>query len=313
MREPARGVAKLDGTNSAQQAWWKENAGELQTNFLEQMKQIGEGSGSVQELMDSHLERVDQLKMKMPAADDFRLPHIKRLAKTPKPNPVHEALVGLAPSQIPKPEEPDFVAESLLQRKGRGKFLSYRARAETPRPDPLREVLRRAAQQDDYENRLSSSSDEEEEPTRRRGGRRSAGRHAEESHEEEAPSVPWEPMEPLRHTSLGTFWSQYGASWSEFNRCVVPSTFPSEETEAGPTLDSYFHTRNAASLFDVSYKVGVKVVGADREFVADQFLTCSLRCSMTPSCSSPLTLLRSSCLATTLNRSQTIWHNMLST
>mmetsp|Transcript_3929 Transcript_3929/g.11924 ORF Transcript_3929/g.11924 Transcript_3929/m.11924 type:complete len:537 (+) Transcript_3929:188-1798(+) len=93
---------------------------------------------------------------------------------------------------------------------------------------------------------------------------------------------PMEPMEPLRTTSLGDLWSAYGASWAEFNRCVVPSEFPASTERggglvAGATMDAYHHTRDSASLFDVSYKVSLRVTGADREFVADQFLTCNLR------------------------------------
>lgn len=96
-----------------------------------------------------------------------------------------------------------------------------------------------------------------------------------------------EPSEPVRTSSLSDLWAAHGASWIVHNSCVVPSTYPdpSEAADAvgegssflGATLSSYWHTRRAASLFDVSFKVGFRVTGADREFVADQFLSCKLQ------------------------------------
>eukprot|EP00434_Breviolum_minutum_P019091 symbB.v1.2.016830.t2/scaffold1294.1/size126307/5 len=88
-------------------------------------------------------------------------------------------------------------------------------------------------------------------------------------------------MEPVRHTELAQLWSSHGASWVEHNRCVVPSTFENMEELAGATLDAYTHTRAAASLFDISFKVCLRITGLDREFVADQFLTCNLRAMRT--------------------------------
>merc|ERR1719330_2023049 len=46
-------------------------------------------------------------------------------------------------------------------------------------------------------------------------------------------------------------------------------------------MSAYRQTREITSLFDISYKVGLRVTGADREFVADQFLTCNLRAMRT--------------------------------
>ena len=49
--------------------------------------------------------------MATPPADSFRLPHIQRLAKTPKVNPVHEAHRGTSPPvHAPlQPEMPEWL------------------------------------------------------------------------------------------------------------------------------------------------------------------------------------------------------------
>ena len=61
--------------------------------------------------MDQHLEAMDRVKVATPPADSFRLPHIQRLAKTPKVNPVHEAHRGTSPPvHAPlQPEMPEWL------------------------------------------------------------------------------------------------------------------------------------------------------------------------------------------------------------
>ena len=256
--------------------------------------------GDLQELFDQHLSEIDALKVSMPRADDFRLPHIKQLVKTPKSNPVHEATVASMPLQAPEERAvPSFVPESLdrRQRRRRGRFMG------SPNPsEPSKSVSGpplRGAWPDELDSEDSEDSDEEATPathskppsplTREgregRGGRRSARKAREpeamasKSLEDlEDFSEPPEPMEPVRTCELGeTLWSNLGASWVEYNQCIVPSVFPQEDAMAtGATLEAYRHTRTSASLFDVSFKVCFRITGADREFVADQFLTCSL-------------------------------------
>eukprot|EP00931_Biecheleriopsis_adriatica_P065412 TRINITY_DN39941_c0_g1_i1.p1 TRINITY_DN39941_c0_g1~~TRINITY_DN39941_c0_g1_i1.p1 ORF type:complete len:796 (-),score=143.77 TRINITY_DN39941_c0_g1_i1:35-2422(-) len=323
MKDPQRGVAKLDGSNSAQRAWWEDHAGAVDRKFVSKLQQSqgdeakAASGGSFQELLDQHLSEIDALKVQMPSADEFRLPHIRRLAKTPKPNPVHEATVASPPVQAPEEpeEEPVFLRESLdrRQQRRRGRFLGARPKGEeraawterTPATPALSSRKSAWLDPDSSDSEGSDLSDSEVEASRGRRGRRSSRLSKAQAHsiyeqpgsprtpsssssahalspEEAAAAVaqPAEPMEPLRYSDLGDLWSALGASWVEHNRCVVPSTFPAPEEvleSAGATLDSYHHTRQSASLMDVSFKVGLRVTGADREFVADQFLTCNLR------------------------------------
>lgn len=100
---------------------------------------------------------------------------------------------------------------------------------------------------------------------------------ASDSERSDADEAIMEPMEPLRTSELSELWSSLGASFVEHNRCVVPSNFTHPDELAGATLDAYYHTRASASLFDLSFKVCLQISGADREFAADQFLTCNLR------------------------------------
>lgn len=314
MQEPSRGVARLDGENSAQRAWWQEHAGELDKKFVSKIQNAeasafaatgGQGLNQAkvaggpafQELLDQHLAELQSLKVKMPGADDLRIPHIRRLAKMPKPNPVHEATVSIPPIQAPEqPEDPPFLNESLQRRQQhrRGRFLRSRqpevSASHQPSIAPKAFALssRKVAWMEDTSDE-SSSSDEEQDVHQQQVGRRSSRLRSPNTTETELPTVASNqasmmPMEPLRTTSLGDLWSAYGASWVEHNRCVVPSAFPVPveiEELAGGTLSAYHQTRSSSSLFDVSFKVGVRVTGPDREFVADQFLTCNLRAMRT--------------------------------
>ena len=338
MRDPARGVAKLDGTNTGQQEWWQEHSEGVDRAFVEKVRDARDGGAPLQEVMDGHLQELDALRVRMPSAEDIRKPHVARLARTAKPNLVHEAAGGGPPlSARPEDLEPPFVGESLeVRRERRGRFLGRRQQryedasaldgaampgalpeedggeAEASRGRKSTPRAAWAAGRDD-----AGAGDDVGVTAPARGGRRSQQDQAPEWHEgepgwtgEEAagPSrgrkglrrpqqvpppgfqgeedsdaagfPPTEPAEPLRQASLSDIWSSCGASWVEFNRCVVPSAFPALQEGGlleGATMDVYQHTREAASLFDVSFKVGLRLTGADREFVADQFLTCSLR------------------------------------
>lgn len=48
---------------------------------------------------------MDAVKISTPKADSFRLPHVARLAKTPKVNPVHAAAVQTPPVHVPVSED----------------------------------------------------------------------------------------------------------------------------------------------------------------------------------------------------------------
>ncbi|CAE8582256.1 unnamed protein product [Polarella glacialis] len=320
MRDPARGVAKLDGSNSAQRAWWEEQAGAVDDEFASKLQEAAQqganptgsrdkpafaGGPAFQELLDQHLSELDALKVQMPSADDFRTRHIRHLTKTQKPNPVHEATEGRPPlTAAEEPEDPVFLNESLENRRQlrRGRFLGSRAREGLGKSESFGKLdtvsSRKAAWMENSDDSSDSGGEDEDDTAPKRGlrGRRSArvekarqSRGDPSSREqavvEEAARMvsedqaPMEPFEPLRTTCLGDLWSLYGASWVEFNRTVVPSTFalPNSGESAGATLDAYHHTRESASLMDLSFKVGLRVTGADREFVADQFLTCNLR------------------------------------
>ena len=300
-------MAKLDGTNSAQRAWWNERAASIDDNFVSKLQEAEAQPGAnLQDLFDQHLSEMDALKVAMPRADDFRLPHIKQLVKTPKTNPVHEATVASPPLQAPESRElPTFVPESLerRQKRRRGRFLGS-SRDPGAMTTPLIPDLKPpGAWPDELEDEDSSADEDEEEeelpPARSRrgarggtrgarGARRARGRCSgsrRASSREEAEPAPWaealpapEPMEPVRSCELADLWSAYGASWVEYNQCVVPSVFPQMgDVATGATLEAYRYTRTSASLFDVSFKTCLRITGADREFVADQFLTCSLR------------------------------------
>ena len=246
----------------------------------------------VQELLDQHLSEMDALTVAMPRADDFRLPHIKELVKTPKPNPVHEATVASPPLQAP-PEAalPSFLPESLerRQRRRRGRFLgspSPSAPSGPSGPEAAAGSKPSLVWSEDSESETESECEAEDQAEARQSGRfgrlsaRKARARAQPPPTEQEAFME-EPMEPVRDCELGNLWSQFGASWVEYNQCVVPSVFPQdpqgEGAATGATLEAYHHTRQSASLFDVSFKVCLEIMGMDREFVADQFLTCSLR------------------------------------
>ncbi|CAE7711304.1 AMT [Symbiodinium sp. CCMP2456] len=296
MQSPQRGVAKLDGTNSAQRAWWAERAASIDESFVAKVQEAQTSQTKVQELLDQHLSEMDALTVAMPRADDFRLPHIKELVKTPKPNPVHEATVASPPLQAP-PEAalPSFLHESLerRQRRRRGRFLGSPSTSGPSGPSTEAGAGSHSlAWSEDSESETESGS-EAEDPTEapRQSGRlkgrlsarkaRARARAQDPSPPEPEQGAPMETMEPVRDCELGNLWSQFGASWVEYNQCVVPSVFPQdphgEGAATGATLEAYHHTRQSASLFDVSFKVCLQIMGMDREFVADQFLTCSLR------------------------------------
>lgn len=316
MAEPQRGVPKLDGSNVAQQTWWENKSSEVDAAFAARMQ--GAEGPELQHMMDEHLAELEALKVRMPAADDLRMKHIKALTHVLKENPVQDAEnFGPPLSAAPEPEAPAFVSESLQQRRlRRGRFLGRASREgpagqeeeagsfegpawERPYEGPAWEA---AARYPDEPGAMEGT-----EPlgaSTGTGGRRSGRRRAAALQGADGPGAatdtvaasasdapaeprpsPMEPLEPLRTTSLGELWSSWGASWAEFNRCVVPSEYPPPESESGllegATLSAYQQTRESASLFDISYKVGLRVTGADREFVADQFLTCNLRAMRT--------------------------------
>ena len=253
----------------------------------------------LQGLLDQHLFEMDALKVAMPRADDFRLPHIKELAKTPKPNPVHEATVASPPLQAP-PEAalPSFLPESLerRQRRRRGRFLGSSTfkpgTGSSPSAASAEERAARGGWSEDSESESDSEAEAAEaqaQAAQRQGGQRLGRLSARKATKvtkarahhpsPQLPEEPMEPMEPVRDCALGNLWSQFGASWVQYNQCVVPSVFPQDPQQAatGATLEAYHQTRQSASLFDVSFKVCLQIMGMDREFVADQFLTCSLR------------------------------------
>ena len=49
---------------------------------------------------------MDAVKISTPKADSFRMPHVARLAKTPKENPVHAAAIETPPVHVPVSKEP---------------------------------------------------------------------------------------------------------------------------------------------------------------------------------------------------------------
>ncbi|CAE7944417.1 TRP1, partial [Symbiodinium sp. KB8] len=289
------GVAKLDGTNSAQRAWWAERAASIDESFVDKVQEAQTSQTKVQELLDQHLSEMDALTVAMPRADDFRLPHIKELVKTPKPNPVHEATVASPPLQAP-PEAalPSFLPESLerRQRRRRGRFLGSPSPSAPSGPEAAAGSKPSLVWSEDSESETEWECEAEDQAEARQSGRfgRLSARKARARARAQPPppaeqeafmEEPMEPMEPVRDCELGNLWSQFGASWVEYNQCVVPSVFPQdpqgEGAATGATLEAYHHTRQSASLFDVSFKVCLEIMGMDREFVADQFLTCSLR------------------------------------
>ncbi|CAE7719882.1 AMT [Symbiodinium sp. CCMP2592] len=301
MQSPQRGVAKLDGTNSAQRAWWAERAASIDESFVTKVQEAQTSTDlDLQGLLDQHLSEMDALKVAMPRADDFRLPHIKELAKTPKPNPVHEATVASLPLQAP-PEAalPSFLPESLerRQRRRRGRFLGSSTfkpgspsspSAESAEEARSSRAALRGGFSEDSESETESEAEAQAQAEAQRSGQRlgrlsarkaTKARGGAQQPSPQLPEEPREPMEPVRDCELGNLWSQFGASWVQYNQCVVPSVFPQDRQQAatGATLEAYHQTRQSASLFDVSYKVCLQIMGTDREFVADQFLTCSLR------------------------------------
>ncbi|CAG9473215.1 aminomethyltransferase, putative [Plasmodium vivax] len=73
-----------------------------------------------------------------------------------------------------------------------------------------------------------------------------------------------------RNRKLGSLFSSHGASFILYNNCIIPSKF------SRGTLQEYFHTRNACSLFDKSYQLIVKFTGRDSIYICNQFLSSDL-------------------------------------
>lgn len=342
MRTPSVGVPKLDGTNIAQQVWWEERSDKIHNEMAEQLRAEASSGTRFTEVLDTHLERIDALKVQMPSADEFLKPHLKKLASVTKPNPVHDALVESPPVAAADVERPSFLDASLSEReyrrRRRGRFLGVARQAaaahaghdafdaEVPQEvarlqeesdakvgDEIigarhgrRSILARAASAGVA--RVASRSSRGEDLSEAgsavsaSGARKVSDQQSDEAYIPstdmlaaghsmgQTPTGP-EPSEPVRATSLSELWAGLGASWIVHNSCVVPSVFPdaglAPEAEAGgtssgapllgATLKAYWHTRKAASLFDVSFKVCFRITGADREFVADQFLSCKLQ------------------------------------
>ena len=114
MRDPQRSVAKLDGSNSAQRAWLADRRASVDSEFVSKLKGAGAG---VMDVFDEHLAAVDAVQVAMPSADEFRLPHLRRLARTEKVNPVHAAAVASPPVHVPAaPQDLPDVEASKKQR-----------------------------------------------------------------------------------------------------------------------------------------------------------------------------------------------------
>ncbi|GAB67629.1 aminomethyl transferase, partial [Plasmodium cynomolgi strain B] len=73
-----------------------------------------------------------------------------------------------------------------------------------------------------------------------------------------------------RNRKLGSLFSSKGASFILYNNCIIASKF------SKGTLQEYFHTRNACSLFDKSYQLIVKFTGRDCIYLCNQFLSSDL-------------------------------------
>ncbi|KJP85911.1 hypothetical protein AK88_04443 [Plasmodium fragile] len=73
-----------------------------------------------------------------------------------------------------------------------------------------------------------------------------------------------------RNRKLGSLFSSKGASFILYNNCIIASKF------SKGTLQEYFHTRNACSLFDKSYQVIIKFTGRDCIYLCNQFLSSDL-------------------------------------
>ncbi|ANQ09541.1 Glycine cleavage T-protein (Aminomethyl transferase) [Plasmodium coatneyi] len=73
-----------------------------------------------------------------------------------------------------------------------------------------------------------------------------------------------------RNRKLGSLFSSKGASFILYNNCIIASKF------SKGTLQEYFHTRNACSLFDKSYQLIVKFTGRDSIYICNQFLSSDL-------------------------------------
>lgn len=293
MREPQRGVAPLDGANIAQHSWWAERSGAVNHTYAEKLReqqQQGNHGGDLMELFDNHLADMDALKVAKPSADEFRMPHIRRLAGAMKVNPVHEATSGGPPlDALPQMPEPSFVDGSRKSRQTRrGRFLGRQRELASDEDDapalPIQGIETIEPLSPSVVQAIArAGQDNSAAPVVK--GRRSArnqAMHSERAASRATAAPAFEPdlIEPQRTTCLSGLWEAHGASWVAVNNCVVPSTFPQSATSTlrvGSTLESYRQTRTSSSIFDISYKVGLRVTGADREFVADQFLSCSLR------------------------------------
>ncbi|EUD67737.1 hypothetical protein C922_01926 [Plasmodium inui San Antonio 1] len=73
-----------------------------------------------------------------------------------------------------------------------------------------------------------------------------------------------------RNIKLGSLFSSQGASFILYNNCIIASKF------SKGTLQEYFHTRNACSLFDKSYQLIIKFTGRDCIYLCNQFLSSDL-------------------------------------
>ena len=153
MRDPQRGVAKLDGTNSAQRAWLAERSATVDEAFVAKLKAT-DGCGDAQEVFDQHLAAMDAIHVAVPGADEFRLPHLRRLARTPKVNPVHEAAVASPPVHVPAaPQDlPDVEASKKQRGRRRGRFIGHRERLPKQRPEMEVRGTRKAAWDSDTED-----------------------------------------------------------------------------------------------------------------------------------------------------------------
>ncbi|CAA9989899.1 aminomethyltransferase, putative [Plasmodium knowlesi strain H] len=73
-----------------------------------------------------------------------------------------------------------------------------------------------------------------------------------------------------RNRKLGSLFSNKGASFILYNNCIIASKF------SEGTLQEYFHTRNACSLFDKSYQLIIRFTGRDSIYICNQFLSSDL-------------------------------------
>eukprot|EP00434_Breviolum_minutum_P043444 symbB.v1.2.038731.t1/scaffold6148.1/size20549/2 len=175
MQDPQVNVPKLDGTNVAQRQWFEDRKTSIDDAFVSKLQAAEDGG--MQEIFDDHLAAMDAVKISTPKADSFRLPHVARLAKTPKVNPVHAAAVQTPPVHVPASEEevPEFLERSHTSRRGRrrGRFMGHRERRESER-NVAGEIagIRKASWLSDSDIDTDDEAEEMEETS----GRRSRGR-----------------------------------------------------------------------------------------------------------------------------------------